>query len=161
MEAEFKDITAISGLGGLFRVDAHRSNGIIATSLDTGETKFISNRKNMFSMLETITMYTDSDNIDLWDVMEKMKTGEAENPPVSANVSTDELKSYFEKVVPDYDRDRVYTSDIKKLMKWYYTLDEKGIIAAEIERRKEATTEDVEEESAKEETPASEDKAAE
>lgn len=136
MEAKYIDIVAISGKSGLYRADAHKTNGVIATSLETGETSFVSNRNHMFSMLDSITVYTDKEGVDLWQALEEMKKQAAENPPVAPNSSGKELRGYFDSILPSHDHEKVYTSDIKKILKWYAILDDKGIIEKEIENRK-------------------------
>ncbi len=145
---ELKDILAVSGMGGLFELVSQRPDGLIVKSLIDGKTKFASSRMHDFSPLESITLYTETDEgIELKKVFETMKekVGGLTIPHPKKD-SSDDIRSYFREIVPDFDEDRVYTSDFKKLIKWYHLLDELGKV----------TLDDAEEESADEE-PAVED----
>lgn len=123
-----KDIVSISGMGGLYQVRGQRSNGLIVSALGEEKSKFVSNRVHMFTPLEGITIYTYTDNIELGKVLLDMKNLSDKTPPVSSKESSDAHKEYFKKVLPDFDEDRVYVSDIKKLIKWYHALDAQGLI---------------------------------
>jgi hypothetical protein len=105
----------------------------------------------MFSMLENISIYTDTDNIELSDVLVEIHNKKSEFPAPSPSVSGKDLRDWFLNIVPNHDQEKVYTSDIKKLIKWYALLDEKGIIEDEISARAE--------EKEAEETPATETQA--
>lgn len=132
-----KDIVSISGMGGLFKVEGQKVNGLIVTSLTEGWTKFVANRQHMFSPLENISIYTDTDNIELADVLLEVNAQKETNPPVDAKADNKIIREWFTKIVPNHDQEKVYTSDIKKLIKWFEILDAHGVIAGEIEGRKE------------------------
>ena len=139
-----REIVAISGMGGLFKVEGQKPNGLIVTSLQEGWTKFVSNRQNMFSLLENISIYTETDNVELADVLVKvheMKASHAVPDPAS---DTTTLRDWFTGIQPDHDQEKVYISDIKKLIRWYNILDEKGIMDDEIKARADEAAENTE-----------------
>ena len=125
---QIKDIIAVSGIGGLSRLASSRSNGLLLEDLDTGKTKFYSLRKHQFTPLETVSIYTLTDTAELKEVLASMKALEDTNPIPSIKDTNDVLTEYFELILPEYDQDRVYPSDIKKIIKWYCILKEKGLL---------------------------------
>jgi hypothetical protein len=126
---DLKDIVAVTGLSGLYKSAAKRNDGMIITSLETGKTTFASARIHMFTPLNTITVYLVNNNsIELTKVLAEMKKQERENPAPEVKSDNLTLKTYFKKILPDYDEERVYTSDIVKIIKWYKILDSKGLI---------------------------------
>ena len=131
----FRDITSITGMGGLFKMESHKPSGLIVTSLTEGWTKFVSNREHLFSPLDNISIYTANDTVELLDVMLKAYEQKTSNPTVDAKSDNAALSAYFEKVLPEYDREKVHISDIKKFIKWFQILDEKGILATEVEEK--------------------------
>jgi hypothetical protein len=147
---ELKEIVSIAGIGGLKRIIKQRPDGLIVSEMDGSGKKFMSNKIHMFTPLENISIYTENDNEPLASVLWKMKNLTDEQAPVSPKASADELKAYMTKVLPDYDRDQVFVSDIKKLIKWFTVLNELDLItdpalkAAE-ETKTEASTSDEEE----------------
>jgi hypothetical protein len=116
---EYSKIIAITGLPGLFELISSKSDGGIVRSLDDKSTRFVSSRVHQFSHLESIEVYTTRHNVNLVDVLKAME-GTSEKLPDDKDAGG--LKSYFEKVYPELDFDRVYTSDLKKMVKWYTTL---------------------------------------
>jgi hypothetical protein len=133
----FHEITSISGMGGLFRMTGQRPNGLIVHSLAEGWTRFVSSRKHMFTPLDNIAIYTDDDTVPLLDVMLSMREKKADTPLPGAKDSADAFKAYLEAIVPNYDRDKVYVSDMKKLVRWFGILEEHGILEAEIKAKAE------------------------
>ena len=126
-----KDILAVSGMPGLFRLVNSRNNGLLVSSLDdSARTIFCSMRKHQFTPMETVAIYTMSDTIELSTILERMLDQLEENPPVSPSGSKAEIENYFASIVPDYDEDRVYISDMKKVIKWFAILNEKGFLTA-------------------------------
>ena len=128
-----KDIIAVSGVPGLSKLVTSRDNGLLLQDLDSGRTKFYATRKHQFTPLETVAIYTNVDTIELKEVIKTMIEKEEENPIVAHNASSPEIISYFETIIPDYDRDRVYISDMKKVLKWYKKLEEKGLLVGDEE----------------------------
>lgn len=128
-----KDIIAVSGVPGLSKLVTSRDNGLLLQDLDSGKTKFYATRKHQFTPLETVAIYTNVDTIELKEVIKTMIEKQEENPIVAHNASSPEIISYFETIIPDYDRDRVYISDMKKVLKWYKKLEEKGLLIGDEE----------------------------
>jgi hypothetical protein len=122
-----KGILAISGQPGLFKVLTEGKNGVIVESLLTGkkQTAFASAK---MSTLEDIAIYTTSEDFPLKEVFKKINELANGGPAIGANSKPEDLKKYFEKVLPDYDRERVYVSDIKKVLTWFNLLQEKGLL---------------------------------
>lgn len=116
---EYNRIVAVTGLPGLYELVSSKTDGALVRSLDDQTTKFISSRIHNLSHLESIEIYTQRDNVNLVDVFTAMKGSKEALPNVKDNKA---LKAYFEKVYPDMDFERVYTSDMKKMVKWYETL---------------------------------------
>jgi hypothetical protein len=146
---DLKDIVAVTGLSGLYKAAAKRADGMIITSLETGKTTFASARVHMFTPLDTITVYIEgNDTIELLKIFAEMKKQEKTNPVVDAKADNLELKTYFKKVLPNYDEEKVYFSDIKKMLKWYTLLDSKGLIDTEVTKAEEVKAEEATEEKA-------------
>ena len=125
---EFREIIAVTGLAGLKRLVTNRNDGLILSELDGSNKKFYSNRQHMFSPLENIAIYTDEDTVALLEVLIEMKNQKATNAPVDANSSNDALRNYLGTILPNFDRERVNISDIKKLIKWYAILEDLDVI---------------------------------
>ncbi len=145
---EYSKIIAITGLPGLFELISSKSDGGIVRSLDDKSTRFVSSRVHQFSHLESIEVYTTRHNVNLVDVLLAMQAGKEKLPDDKDSAA---LKSYFEKVYPELDFDRVYTSDLKKMVKWYSVLVKNEVEIKLSEPAEEAV--EVEEE-VKEEKPA-------
>ena len=128
---KLNNILAISGLPGLYELTANRPNGLLVSPLEGGKNKFCPSRKHQFTPLETVAIYTWADTVDLKDVFKTMMEKSADLPLPSHKESNDVLRAYFEEIVPEYDKDRVYPNDIKKVLKWYNSLDGKGYLTAE------------------------------
>lgn len=118
---------------GLFKMVDSRGNGLLVQDIDGGKTKFFSMRKHQFTPMETVAIYTMSDTIELSVIFERMMDQKDENPPASTKESKEKIEDYFASIVPDYDEDRVYISDMKKVIKWYNMLDERGYLTMEPE----------------------------
>ena len=116
---EYNRIVAVTGLPGLYEIVSSKTDGALVRSLDDKTTKFISSRVHNLSHLESIEIYTVRDNVNLVEIFQAMQASKAQLPDVKDNKA---LKSYFEKVYPDMDFDRVYASDMKKMVKWFEVL---------------------------------------
>jgi hypothetical protein len=121
---ELKDIAAISGKSGLYRIIKPSRNGVIVESVDETKTRTLAGATNKVSILGEITMYTTDNegNIALSQVMMNIYQQYGAALPVDAKAEGAALHSFMAKVVPQYDSERVYTSDIKKLVTWYTLL---------------------------------------
>lgn len=140
-----KNIISVSGLPGLYRLVSSKNTGLLLADLDTGKTRFCSLRQHQFTPLETVAIYTEDDTTDLKTVFADIIKNKDINPIPNLNASHDELKKYFEIIIPNYDRDRVYHSDMKKLIKWYNYLQERGYLISSNDDENESKTEDSEE----------------
>lgn len=125
-----KGILAISGQPGLFKVLSEGKNGVIVESLLTGkkQTAFASAK---MSTLEDIAIYTTSEDFPLKEVFRKISDLENGGAAIKPGSNPEELKKYFEKVLPNFDRERVYVSDIKKVLTWYNLLQERSLLSFE------------------------------
>lgn len=123
---KFSEIVSVTGIPGLKRVVGQRQDGLIVSDLDGNNKKFIPSRKHLFSPLESISIYTYDDSTPLFDVLLKMK----DTTPVDANSDAETLRGYLETVLPEFDKDRVHITDIKKLIKWFHILQEYDVIKA-------------------------------
>ncbi len=122
---------AVSGMSGLFKLVSTRNNGILIEDFDNNSTKFVSTRKHQFTPLGTIAIYTNEDSVELEKVFKSIHDLKDEVGLVSLNSNSNELREYFTKILPDYDPDRVHISDIKKVIKWYNFLEERGLMVFE------------------------------
>lgn len=122
-------ILAISGKPGLYKLVTRGKNNLIVEALDATHRRQPAFATDRITSLSDITMFTDDEDVSLMDVLESMKTLE-EGKKASIDIkkaNNDELREYFAKVLPNFDRDRVHNSDIKKLVQWYNILIENGI----------------------------------
>ena len=132
-ESILKDIMSISGHGGLFMYISQARNGIIVENLETKK-RIQAFATMKVSSLEDIAIFTDDEDVPLEEVMKKIFSKENGKPAIDHKSDPTQLKAYFEKILPEYDRERVYISDIKKVVHWYNLLiqfdilkfDEKG-----------------------------------
>ena len=122
-----KGILSISGQSGLFKLVAESKNNIIVESLDTQKRIQVYSTMKV-SALEDIAIYTYTSDVPLKEVFKAISDKEDGGAALSHKASGDELKNYFEEVLPEYDKDRVYVSDIKKVLLWYNTLQEKEML---------------------------------
>jgi hypothetical protein len=122
-----KGILSISGQTGLFKLVAESKNNIIVESLETKK-RIPVHSSSKVSALEDIAIYTEESDVPLKDIFKAISDNENGGSTLSHKSSGNELKKYFEKVVPDYDKDRVYVSDIKKVLQWYNVLHEKEML---------------------------------
>ncbi len=122
---EYNKLVSVTGLPGLFELLSSKSDGAVVRSLEDNTTKFVSTRQHNFSHLESIEVYTTKDNSTLAEVFEAMKKNKEKVPEANADAKI--LKAYFEKVFPDLDFDRVYGSDMKKMVKWFLIIEKNKI----------------------------------
>lgn len=121
---EYNKLVAVSGLSGLFELISSKADGGLVRSLEDKTTKFVSNRVHAFSHLESIEVFTNDENVNLSDVFLAMK-GSREAMPDANDAKA--IKAYFQKVFPAMDFERVYGSDMKKMVKWYDILIKNNI----------------------------------
>ena len=121
---EYSKIIAVTGLTGLFELIASKADGAILKSLTDNTSKYISSRVHQFTQLNTIEIYTTEDNVNMVEIFSAMQKSKEALPDVKNN---DAVKKYFEKVYPAMDFERVYTSDMKKIVKWFDQLTANNI----------------------------------
>jgi hypothetical protein len=127
---KIKNMIAVSGHPTLMALVSTRNNGLILKDPTTGKTNFFSVRSHQFTPLETVGIYTMTDTVELKEVFTAMMTLSATNPPVSPKAPNGELMTYFATIIPNFDRDRVYPGDVKKVIKWYNSLNALGYLTA-------------------------------
>lgn len=125
---KIEDFVAVSGLPGLYKMVANRNNGLIVEDLENGKRRFASARAHQFTPLASIGIYTDDDTTELKEVFRSMLDKINDNPVVSHKASNNELMDYFSVILPEYDRDRVHISDIKKVIKWFTFLNDRNLL---------------------------------
>lgn len=140
---------------------ATKSDGAIVRNLADKTTRFISARLHNVTPLESIEVYTTGENVRLHEVFQKMKDNEATTPLADAKkADNNTIKAYFKGIFPEFDEERVYVSDMKKMLKWYDLLKENDLLNFDYlkqqEEAGEETTEAAAEPAAAEETPAEE-----
>ncbi len=121
---EYNKLTSVSGLSGLFELLSSKADGAVVRSLEDNTTKFVSSRIHNFSHLESIEVFTTSDNVNLSEVFLAMKASTEKLPDAN---DAKKVKAYFEKVYPTMDFTRVYASDTKKMVKWLEVLDKNNV----------------------------------
>lgn len=122
-----KEILSISGKPGLQKLVSNASNAIIVESLVDGK-RFPAYSNSKIIALEDISIYTEGEDMPLKEVFRRMYEKEGGQKALSHKEPNDKITAYFAEVVPEYDKDRVYTSDMKKMIQWYNLLIEKGIL---------------------------------
>jgi hypothetical protein len=124
---DLKGIISISGKAGLFKVVANGRNNIIVQAIDGGK-KFPVFATDKISALEDISIYTYEEDVPLVDVYDKLAENEKYQKSISHKESGAKLREKIVEFLPDYDEDRVFDSDLKKLFQWYNLLVDNGLI---------------------------------
>lgn len=125
-----KDILSISGEQGLFKFIAQGKNAIIVEHVETGRrSSAFSSAK--ISSLEDISIFTDEEDLLLGKVFDRIFEKESGGPAIDPKSDQDKLKKYFEAIVPEYAKEKVYLSDIKKVILWYNILQRNGLLVRE------------------------------
>ena len=129
-------LIAVSGKGGIFKMIGNRSNGLVLQELDSNKRFFASSRLHQFTPLESISIYTedyggDDETVSLAQVFINMLEKQETTPPVSTKSSGREIRTYFNEILPNHDKDKVMLSDVKKIVKWFNFLNTKGLISVE------------------------------
>ena len=121
---EYGKVISVTGLGGLFELVGSKKDGAIVRSLEDKSTRFVASRVHNFSHLESIEVYTVRDNVNLVEVFTAMKNS---GEPLPSDKDNAAVKAYFLKVYPDIDFERVYASDMKKMVKWVSVLQANNV----------------------------------
>jgi hypothetical protein len=123
-------ILAISGKPGLYALKIQTRTGFVAESLLDGKKVTVGLRSNV-SLLSEISVYTYDGEMRLAEVFRRIAEKENEGPAMSHKEDNAKLESYFREVMPEFDEDRVYASDIKKILNWYNMLQANGLVSKE------------------------------
>jgi len=121
---EYNKLISVTGFSGLFELVTSKTDGAIVRSLEDNTTKFVSSRVHQFSHLESIEVYTNDENVNLADIFKAMDASTEALPSEKDNKA---VKSYFEKVFPSMDFERVYSSDMKKMVRWFGVIKQQNI----------------------------------
>jgi hypothetical protein len=121
---EYNKLISVTGFSGLFELVTSKTDGAIVRSLEDNTTKFVSSRVHQFSHLESIEVYTTDENVNLADIFKAMDASSEALPSEKDNKA---VKSYFEKVFPSMDFERVYSSDMKKMVRWFGVIKQQNI----------------------------------
>jgi len=122
---DYNKLVSISGLSGLYELLSSKADGGVVCSLEDKTTKFVSTRVHNFSHLESIEIFTVKDNVNLVEIFTAMKASKETLPDAKADSKI--IQAYFKKVYPEMDFERVYVSDMKKMIKWLEVLNANNI----------------------------------
>ncbi len=145
---DLSEILSITGKPGLYKMIAKSKNGLIVESLIDGK-RISAFSHEKISSLEEISIFTETEDIPIKDVLKKIFEKTEGKETIDSKSLNSKLKDFFEDIVPDYDKDRVYVSDIKKVLKWYNLLLQKELLDfTEVDKKadvKDDVTKDVQE----------------
>lgn len=127
-----KDILAIAGQPGLYKIVSKGSKNLIVESLSSGK-RIPAHSTNKIIALEDIAIFTTDGEVQLKEVLKLISEKEDGKASIDHKSSGNVLKKYFSEVLPNFDEDRVYISDIKKVIQWYNILQEKDMLSFEDE----------------------------
>ncbi len=149
----------VAGVPGVHKLISSRANGLVIEDRNEGRTRFVPVRQQQVTPIATVAIYTDTEEgtIALTDVFQKMLDQYDSLPPAELTANSAALREYFSAILPEHDRDRVHINDIKKCIKWFNFMREKGIFE---EAKREAAAQEAEKE-VPTETPADPTPAAE
>ena len=149
------ELLVVTGLSGLHLMEAKRENGLIVRGLSGDKKRFASSRKHMFTPLDNITIYTDQEGLPIVDVFRRMRDSSTAIP---AGGDGKALRDYFTEIVPEHDAERVYSSDIKKVLLWFTQLKDADLLHLLDEDQEEVSSTDLEETQSKEDIKSSKEK---
>ena len=122
-------ILSITGKPGLYKLKTKAKSGFVVESLMDNKTSIVGMNHNV-SVLKDISIYTYQTDVPLKEVFQKIAKKENNGAAISHKSSKNELDSYFKEILPDYDEERVYSSDIKKVVQWYNILQENDLLTS-------------------------------
>ena len=131
-----RTILAISGKPGLYKLVSRAQNSLIVETLDATHKRLPAFATDRITSLGDIAMFTETEDVPLFKVLMSLQTLEVgkKSSVDYKKASGDELREYFAKILPNFDRDRVHNSDIKKLIQWYNILIENGVTDFDLEK---------------------------
>lgn len=121
---ELKDIISVPGVAGLHKVIGNNKNGFIVESLVDGKRSMVSGTQRIMSLVD-VAIYTTGEERPLREILLKLQETEGDKLSIDPKSDDASLRAFFKKIVPDYDEERVYVSDIKKVLNWYKILNGK------------------------------------
>lgn len=127
----YKEIVSVTGLSGLYQLISSKQDGAIVRSLEDKSTKFAASRNHHFTPLESIEVFTTGENTNLSAVFKAIQEKEAGHPLPGTAAADKLVKDYFKAVFPEFDQDKVYVSDMKKMIKWYGILKANDLLKFE------------------------------
>lgn len=120
---ELKDVVSVSGIPGLHKVIGRNKNGLIVETIGDEGKKFATNIRQRVSVLADIAIFTNDGEAKLWQVIKSIKEKEDAGTAIpTGKAENDEAKAFMKAILPDYDAEKVYVSDMKKLFGWYHML---------------------------------------
>lgn len=131
-----KEILSISGKPGLQKLISNSANAIIVESLIDGK-RFPAYSNSKIIALEDISIYTENEDLPLKDVFKRIYEKQNGAQTFNHKDATENIVTYFGEIVPEYDKDRVYVSDMRKIIQWYNLLNEKGYLKFQEEEEEE------------------------
>ena len=138
------ELLVVTGISGLHLMEGKRENGLIIRGLSGDKKRFASSRKHMFTPLDNITIYTDEDGLPIVDVFRRIRDSSTAIPSGGDGKA---LRDYFTEIVPEHDAERVYSSDIKKVLLWFNQLKDADLLHLLDSDQEEATVSDISEDS--------------
>jgi hypothetical protein len=132
---EFKDIISVPGKSGLYEVVANNKNGFIVESLQDGKRTMIASSQRIMT-LSDVAVYTTGDELPLRELFKKMKDQDTDLSKVDLKGDQQKMRDFFKEILPEFDEEKVYNSDIKKMLTWYDILKDK-IDFAKVEEKEE------------------------
>jgi len=148
-----KDILAISGKGGLYKFISQGRTGIIVESFEDKKRSVI-HTSSKVSALEDIAIFTETEEVALGKIFDKIHKKENGKETIDHKSSSDDLKAFMEEILPEYDKERVYVSDMKKLVQWYNTLQKLDLLKPDEKPKEEKKDKEKESEKKDEKKPA-------
>ena len=146
---DLKGILAIGGRPGLYKMVSQSKTGLIVEGMDDNK-RFPVYTAHQISALEEISIYTYEEDVPLVEVFEKMFNILDGKDPISPKSSKNELLKFFSTILPDYNEEQVYASDIKKVIQWYIVLNKSGFMVFDKKEEETKTEEKAEESKSKE-----------
>ena len=131
---KLSEILAVTGLPGLYKAVTERKGGLIIENLADGKRRFAPQRKHQFAPLESMAMYTDDGEAEpLGKLFSRMNDQAEDNPAPAPNAKKDVLFEYITDILPNFDKEQVHGSDIKRLLKWYHYMKDNELFGDEEE----------------------------
>lgn len=138
----YNELCAISGLSGLYQLISTKSDGAIVKSLEDNTTKFVAARSHNVTPLDSIEVFTNTDNVRLYEVFQSFQKHESEVENMDMTKADNKtISKTFAILFPEFDKDRVYVSDMKKMIKWFGIVKKLELLNEEVKEENEAEKE--------------------